>query len=88
MADVYAGYSEMARILTNANPERPRPSGGAYTRQQIHTWYMRRNRNGFPERHTFTTTSGREMEGFKVAEVLEWFDTYRGQKGGRPSGNV
>lgn len=84
----YAGYSEMARILTAANPDRPRPSGGDYTRQQIHTWYMRRNRNGFPERHVQQTISGRDIEVFKVDEVLHWFSNYRGQNGGRPSGNV
>lgn len=78
---VYAGYTTLAQLITSAFPNRPRPNGQPYTRQQVHVWYNRRERNGFPEKHEITTTSGQVKHLFNVKEVLNWFENYTPSSG-------
>ena len=56
------------------------------TRQQIATWFRRRESNGFPEPVTETTLNDyRYVERlWRLAEAKEWHANYVPNRGGRP----
>lgn len=57
------------------------------SRQQVFTWYKRRESNGFPEpKASVTVNKYRYQKGqWDPEEVLAWRDQYAPSKGGRPS---
>ena len=71
------GYTVVARALSELH-RAERPQG--YRRQQIHVWWLRRDRNGFPEKHQ-VELNGRVREIFKVSEVVTWFEGYKLSRG-------
>lgn len=77
----FGGYSVVARVMSEVYREW-RPDG--YRRQQVHMWWVRRNRNGFPEKHE-VNLKGRSRMLLSVPEVLDWFEGYVPSTGGRRS---
>jgi hypothetical protein len=45
-------------------------------------WWVRRTRNGFPEKHKIVL-NGRKRELLKLSEVLDWYEGYVPSTGGR-----
>jgi len=59
------------------------------SRNQVWTWYQRRDRNGFPEfAEWITITYGRNIKrrvkGWNLDRVKAWKEGYTPNKGGRP----
>lgn len=56
------------------------------SRQQVHTWWTRRDHNGFPE-GSFVCLPGRGTKTrlFVFEEVADWYASYIPDKGGRPT---
>ena len=56
-------------------------------RRQIHTWFKRRDRNGFPEPidERPLGTDGRVRYLWELLEVKRWRESYTPRAGGRPS---
>lgn len=79
----FGGYTVVARALaaTYTNPEEKGLK--AFTRQQVHVWWCRRARNGFPGKYPVTAASGTRKELFRVSEVLDWWVGYIPSTGGR-----
>lgn len=75
----FGGYTVVARVMSDVYREW-RPVG--YRRQQVHVWWVRRERNGFPEKHEVTVGGQKKML-FRVSEVLSWFEGYVPSTGGR-----
>lgn len=59
-------------------------------RRQIHAWYKRRARNGFPEPIAKRPigTEGRERLLWDIGQVSAWRKTYTPGMGGRPKGSA
>jgi hypothetical protein len=75
----YGGWQEVADALAEVT-RRP------ISRQQIHTWYVRRARNGFPTPHHSRKLRGHgnyQMLFFDIDEVITWYWTYTPDVGGR-----
>jgi len=76
------GYSAIANELTER-------TGRSISRQQVYTWWVRRDRNGFPEgtKCTRATSTGKSLASrqFDIDDVIDWYRTYVPAKGGRPS---
>lgn len=73
MTDTLLTMAETARLL-------------GVTRQQVATWYRRRDNNGFPE-----AAESKLLNGYRYKErlwakktVQAWFKQYEPDKGGRP----
>lgn len=68
--------------------ELSKQTGKDISRQQIHTWWKRRERNGFPEGSigTHVTATGKSLQSrqFDIDEVINWFRSYTPNRGGRP----
>lgn len=62
----FGGYSDIARLLTVRGPR-------TVSRQGVYEWYMRRDRNGFPEEAAYTG-NGRKL--FRISEILAWYGNY------------
>lgn len=75
----YGGYTKVAQILSDLHREW-RPDG--FRRQQIHVWWVRRDRNGFPEKHP-VVVNGKTKNLFKLSEVTTWFAGYTPSTGAR-----
>lgn len=77
----YGGYTVVARVMSDVYSEW-RPDG--YRRQQVHMWWVRRERNGFPEKHQ-VSVNGKLRDLLDVREVIDWFEGYVPSRGGRGS---
>lgn len=77
----YGGYTVVARKLAEVYPDADRN----FTRQQIHVWWNRRERNGFPDQLLVKVANGKVKKLFRVSDVVAWFATYTPSVGGRPS---
>lgn len=83
-APEFGGYTVVARALSEAYREW-RPSG--FRRQQVHMWWVRRLRNGFPEKHELVL-NGRVKHLFRLSEVFSWFEGYIPSTGGKRPENL
>jgi hypothetical protein len=77
----FGGYTVVARALAAAYPN-PGKGLKAFTRQQVHVWWCRRARNGFPGKYP-VTLNGSRRELFRVSEVVDWWVGYIPSTGGR-----
>lgn len=68
------GFADAARELSAITDKK-------ISRQQVYTWWKRRSRNGFPERHK-AILFGKERDRVDLDEVLAWYPTYEPSKGG------
>jgi hypothetical protein len=59
----YGGYTDVARVLSTPQV--------AVSRQGVYSWWLRRDGNGFPDRHLVHGTWL-----FDIDEVLSWHETY------------
>lgn len=84
VATRFGGYTVVARALSDAYKQW-RPDG--FRRQQIHVWWVRRDRNGFPDKQS-VVVNGKRKELFDVSEVLSWFAGYTPSTGGRRTERV
>jgi hypothetical protein len=50
----------------------------------VYAWWVRRDRNGFPEGVKLGVEHGTNRRQFNVAEVADWYARYRPSVGGRP----
>lgn len=80
-APEFGGYTVVARVMSDVYREW-KPEG--YRRQQVHMWWVRRDRNGFPEKHE-VVVNGRKRNLLSTREVLAWFQDYVPSTGGRRS---
>jgi hypothetical protein len=55
------------------------------SRQQVHAWYMRRARNGFPEPVRRAQWGGGYRPLWDLSEVTAWRRDYEPSRGGRPA---
>lgn len=78
-APKYGGYTVVARVMSDVYREW-RPEG--YRRQQVHMWWVRRDRNGFPEKQR-VSLNGKPKDLLNVREVIDWFEGYIPSTGGR-----
>lgn len=78
-APEYGGYTVVARVMSDVYREW-RPEG--YRRQQVHMWWVRRDRNGFPEKHR-VSRNGKQKDLLNIREVINWFEGYIPSTGGR-----
>lgn len=74
----HAGYTEIATALNEKYPDRQRQ----VTRQSVHQWSVRRERNGFPPGLPVTAPSGKIKNVFLLEDVLLWFEGYTPSRGG------
>lgn len=63
------GLTVVARELTETR-------GKLVTRQGVYMWWKRRDKNGFPDKHTVITRSGGTRQQLDVDEVIAWYDDY------------
>jgi hypothetical protein len=82
MTPEFGGYTIVANALAVAYPNPNERGLKAFTRQQVHVWWLRRNRNGFPGKYP-VTVRGTKRELFRVAEVVSWYEGYVPNAGGR-----
>jgi hypothetical protein len=82
VTEEYGGFTDVARALALAFPDLSGRNLKAFTRQQVHVWWGRRERNGFPGKHT-VVVRGARRELFKLSEVVDWFAGYEPSTGGR-----
>lgn len=54
------------------------------SRQQVFSWYQRRDRNGFPEPCGTRPYGGHQRRVWHLHEVKGWRDEYVPSRGGRP----
>ena len=78
----FGGYTVVAKALAAAYPNPSERGLKAFTRQQVHVWWLRRTRNGFPGKYP-VTVRGTKRELFRVSEVVSWYDGYVPSAGGR-----
>lgn len=78
----FGGYTVVARALTDAFPNPQERGLKAFTRQQVHVWWLRRDRNGFPGKYP-KVVNGSKKELFRVSEVVNWYVGYEPSTGGR-----
>jgi hypothetical protein len=78
----FGGYTVVARALTAAFPNTQERGLKAFTRQQVHVWWLRRDRNGFPGKYP-KVVNGVKKELFRVSEVVNWYGGYVPSTGGR-----
>ncbi len=78
----FGGYTVVARALAVAYPEPSKKGLKAFTRQQVHVWWLRRDRNGFPGKYP-KIVNGSKKELFRVSEVVAWYSGYVPSAGGR-----
>lgn len=78
----FGGYTAVARALTVAYPDPSAKGLKRFTRQQVHVWWCRRDRNGFPGKYP-RVVNGTKKELFRVSEVVSWFEGYVPSTGGR-----
>ncbi len=71
-----AGWTEVARALSTP--------AQVVSRQRVYAWWVRRDRNGFPEGVKLGVEHGTNRRQFNVAEVADWYARYRPSVGGRP----
>ena len=79
----FGGYTVVARALAATYPDPSSKGLKAFTRQQVHVWWCRRARNGFPGKYPVTAPSGARKELFRVSEVVNWWAGYVPSTGGR-----
>lgn len=72
MHEQHGGFSAVARAVSEE-------TGDTCTRQQIFTWWLRRRRNGFPDR---VRVGDRDL--FDIDDVIAWRRSYVPSRGGRP----
>lgn len=82
VAPEYGGYTVVAKALTAAFPNPQEKGLKAFTRQQAHVWWLRRDRNGFPGKYP-RVVNGVKKELFRVSEVVTWYNGYVPSTGGR-----
>jgi len=73
----YGGFADAARELEIRYGKNR--NGNKFTKQQIFTWWLRRENNGFPGKHPKNGL-------FMLAEVTHWYASYVADKGGRKAG--
>lgn len=78
----FGGYTDVAKALAAAYPNPSERGLKAFTRQQVHVWWLRRTRNGFPGKYP-VTVCGTKRELFRVSEVVSWYEGYVPNAGGR-----
>ena len=78
----FGGYTVVARALAATYPDPSDKGLKAFTRQQVHVWWCRRERNGFPGKYP-RIINGSRRELFRVSEVLDWWVGYVPGTGGR-----
>lgn len=78
----FGGYTVVAKALAVAYPNPSERGLKAFTRQQVHVWWLRRTRNGFPGKYP-VTVRGTKRELFRVSEVVSWYEGYVPNAGGR-----
>lgn len=71
--DVHAGYTAIAKELNDRFPHRDIN----VTRQQVHIWFTRRERNGFPPQYPVLAPSGKIKNLFHLNEVVTWYAGYK-----------
>lgn len=69
----FGGFTEIAKRLNAGHPESIRP----VSRQLVHRWSMNRDYNDFPELVNVRTSNGKIKQWFVLADVEEWYETYR-----------
>lgn len=82
IAPEFGGYTDVAKTLAVAYPNPSERGLKAFTRQQVHVWWLRRTRNGFPGKYP-VTVRGTKRELFRVSEVVSWYEGYVPNAGGR-----
>lgn len=78
----FGGYTDAARALAVVYPDPSKRGLKAFTRQQVHVWWLRRDRNGFPGKYPMTVR-GTKRELFRISEVVSWYEGYIPNAGGR-----
>lgn len=79
MIERYGGFQKVADSLTEVFKK-------PCNRQQVHTWYERRHRNGFPDYdHLADEGENHRPHGmmFDIHKVLTWYANYIPDRGGR-----
>jgi hypothetical protein len=74
-APEFGGYTDVARALAVAYPNHRERGLKSFTRQQVHVWWLRRDRNGFPGKYP-RVIRGTKRELFRVSEVVTWYNGY------------
>ncbi len=69
----FGGFTDIARRLNARHPE----SNRLVSRQLVHRWSMKSYYNGFPGVVNVRTRSGKIKPWYILAEVDEWYDSYR-----------
>jgi hypothetical protein len=81
-AKEFGGYTDVAKALAIAFPNPQERGLKAFTRQQVHVWWLRRERNLFPGKYP-RVVNGVKKELFRVSEVVDWYRGYVPSTGGR-----
>lgn len=76
----FGGYTVVARALIDRYPD----ASVTFTRQLVHMWWLRRDRNELPPKYSVVVRSGKVKQLFRTSEIVNWYDNYRTNGSGRP----